>query len=195
MNQYLYPSEYIDWQHPDVLKKADILAEGLSEKIHVAKACFEWVRDNIRHTSDSQDNTITCRASDVLLAETGYCYAKSHLLSALLRANEIPAGLCYQRLSDDETGPHFCLHGLNAVYLAEFGWYRIDPRGNKTGIHAEFCPPTESLAYSLKFPGETDFPEIWPEPLPMVVKTLQMFKTYKEVNDNLPDVALINMDS
>ncbi|WP_338430147.1 transglutaminase domain-containing protein [Synechococcus elongatus] len=32
---------------------------------------------------------------------TGYCYAKSHLLVALLRACSIPAGFCYQRLSFD----------------------------------------------------------------------------------------------
>ena len=195
MKQYLEPSEFIDWQHPDVLKKANDLAEGISGKFYVAKACFKWVRDNIRHSADSRDNDITCRASDVLSSGTGYCYAKSHLLAALLRANELPAGLCYQRLSIDETGPPFSLHGLNAVFLAEFGWYRIDPRGNKPGIHAEFCPPMERLAFTLKFPGEIDFPEIWPEPLPMVIKTLQTFRTYKEVNDNLPDVDLINTGS
>jgi len=37
-------------------------------------------------------NPVTCKASDVLIYGTGYCYAKSHLLAALLRANAIPAG-------------------------------------------------------------------------------------------------------
>jgi transglutaminase-like putative cysteine protease len=37
--------------------------------------------------------------------------------------------------------PPFCLHGLNAVYLEDFGWYRIDARGNKTGVAAQFTPP------------------------------------------------------
>ena len=191
MKQYLTPSEFIDWQHPSILEKAKSITAGLSEKTVVAKACFEWVRDNIRHSHDYQDNTITCRASDVLLAGTGYCYAKSHLLAALLRANDIPAGLCYQRLSIDDTGPPFCLHGLNAIYLAEFGWYRIDPRGNKPGVNAEFCPPMEKLAFALQFPGEADLPEIWSEPLPIVVATLQTYKTYQGVSDNLPDIQLI----
>ena len=84
---------------------------------------------------------VTCRASDVLAARTGFCYAKSHLLAALLRANGIPAALCYQRLSIDGQGPPFCLHGLNAVHLPEHGWYRIDARGNKPGVDAQFTPP------------------------------------------------------
>ena len=79
-------------------------------------------------------NPVTCRASDVLKYRTGYCFAKSHLLAALLRANQIPAGLCYQRLTIDhppvqgsiDTNPPHTLHGLNAVLLPEFGWYRMD---------------------------------------------------------------------
>nr|WP_320193052.1 transglutaminase family protein [uncultured Desulfobacter sp.] len=67
----------------------------------------------------------------VLKYKTGYCYAKSHLLAALLRACNIPAGLCYQRLTIANNKAPFCLHGLNAVYLQRHGWYRIDSRGNK----------------------------------------------------------------
>lgn len=192
MQKYLQTCEQIDWQHPAVLEKAKQISNGGTKQLEVVKACFEWVRDNIRHTSDVRDNTITCRASDVLLEGTGYCYAKSHLLAALLRANNIPAGLCYQRLSIDENGPPFCLHGLNAVYLNEFSWYRIDPRGNKPGVHAEFCPPTEQLAFAIQFPGEADLPEIWSEPLPIIVETLRTYKTYKSVNDNLPDISVLH---
>ena len=167
------------------------LSEGILTQIEVAKFCFEWVRDEIRHSHDYQDNNVTCRASDVLLEGTGYCYAKSHLLAALLRANDIHTGLCYQRLRRDDNGPPFCLHGLNAIFLPEFGWYRIDPRGNKPGVNAEFCPPTEKLAFAIQFPGEADLPEIWPEPLPIVVETLQAYKTYIDVWKNLPDIPLI----
>jgi hypothetical protein len=61
-----------------------------SEAEALEKACFEWVRDEIRHSYDYQMNPVTCRASDVLEYKTGYCFAKSHLLAALLRANQIP---------------------------------------------------------------------------------------------------------
>lgn len=192
MQQYLISSEYIDWQHPAILEKAESIPSGTTDSIEIAKACFVWVRDNIRHSHDYQDNTITCRASEVLLEGTGYCYAKSHLLAALLRANRIPAGLCYQRLSRDDNGSPFCLHGLNAIFLPEFGWYRIDPRGNKSGVNAEFCPPTEQLAFAIKFHGEADLPEIWVEPLQLVTEVLRTNAGYKEVWENLPDIPLIN---
>jgi hypothetical protein len=127
-----------------------------------------------------------------LVHKTGYCYAKSHLLAALLRANGIPAGLCYQRLSIEGNGSPYCLHGLNAVYLKEFGWYRIDARGNKPGVDAQFCPPVEKLAFSANSSLEADLPEIWAEPLVDVVKILMKSKTYSEVYNNLPDVEIIN---
>ncbi|MDK9717142.1 MAG: hypothetical protein OEL57_04435 [Trichlorobacter sp.] len=42
----------------------------------------------------------------------------------IVRANDIPAALCYQRLSVDDSGPPCCLRGLNAVWLDGFGWCR-----------------------------------------------------------------------
>jgi transglutaminase-like putative cysteine protease len=123
---YLQSTEVINWQDAAVRRLANELAAPTVEE--TAKRCFEWVRDEIRHSMDYRANPVTCAASDVLRAGTGYCYAKSHLLAALLRANSIPAGLCYQRLSLDDDGLAFCLHGLNAVYLPERGWYRIDAR-------------------------------------------------------------------
>jgi len=83
------------------------------------------------------------------------------------------------------------LHGLNAVYLPEMGWYRIDARGNKEGVKAEFSPPIERLAFPIITDGEADFTEIWPEPLPVVIKVLQNSKTYQDVIDNLPDIEII----
>jgi hypothetical protein len=148
------------------------------------------VRDDIRHSWDYKQNPVTCKASDVLKYRTGYCYAKSHLLAALLRANKIAAGLCYQRLTITDIPP-FCLHGLNAVYLKSFGWYRIDPRGNKQGISTEFCPPIEKLAFPITTPGEADLPEIWTDPLPIVIQALKQYKTVQEVADNLPDIELV----
>ena len=39
------------------------------------------------------------------------------------------------RRSIDDVGPPYCLHGLNAVFLPEHGWYRVDPRGNVVVLH------------------------------------------------------------
>lgn len=191
MQQYLTPSKHIDFESPEVLALAKSFACKADSELNLMQRCFEFVRDEIRHSADYKLNPVTCRASDVLRHKTGYCYAKSHLLAALLRANGIPAGLCYQRLSVDEKGPPFCLHGLNAVYIQGTGWYRIDARGNKSGVEAQFCPPKEALAFGIREPGERDLPEIWPEPLPVVVEVLERFETYDQVLANLPDVDLV----
>ena len=157
MKEYLTATEVIDWQHPNILRLAQKLAT--QELNSTAKACFEWVKDNIYHSSDYKMNPVTCRASEVLQHKTGYCYAKSHLLAALLRANSIPTGFCYQRLSIFDNGAPYSLHGFNAVYLPEYGWYRLDARGNKPGVDAQFKPPQEKLAYRINFPEEMLSPD------------------------------------
>ena len=188
--QYLQASEIIDWQRPEILQLAQELATGKNNITAIAKACFEWVRDEIRHSCDYQINPVTCRASDVLKYGTGYCYAKSHLLAALLRANSIPAGFCYQRLSLDEDGAPYCLHGLNAVFLPEIGWYRIDARGNKEKVNAQFTPPQEQLAFSLIFAEEFDCKKVFDAPLPIVISALRTYSTWEELLQNLPDLKL-----
>ncbi|MEW5008501.1 MAG: transglutaminase family protein [Cycloclasticus sp.] len=188
---YLVPSLYIDWQNPNILAKAAQLAETSHHEESLVKACFEFVRDHIKHSADYCLNPITSKASEVLTQETGFCYAKSHLLAALLRANQIPTGLCYQRLTIRDNKPPFCLHGLNAVYLQQHGWYRLDPRGNKAEVDAQFCPPVEKLAFPIIIDGEADLAEIWPEPLPQVTDALSQHSSYQQLLANLPDLPLI----
>src|ERR1700753_3210447 len=137
LDDYLRSTDVIDWSNPAVLRQAKALAVS-GDAVETAKSCFLFVRDAIKHSCDYRMNPVTCRASDVLRYGTGYCYAKSHLLAALLRANQLPAGFCYQRLSINDNGPPFSLHGFNAVSLPGFGWYRMDARGNKSGIDAQF---------------------------------------------------------
>jgi len=188
MEEYLRSTEIIDWDNMAVFKLAQELGTGT--KLEIAQRCFEWVRDEIRHSYDYKMNPVTCTASEVLAARTGYCYAKSHLLAALLRANGIPTGFCYQRLTayDDAT---FCLHGLNSIYLPEFGWYRVDARGNKPNINTQFMPPVEKLAYQPSAEGEKDFPKVWTDPMPEVVKALRSYQTYDALSEHLPDISQI----
>ena len=181
MEDFLRATEIIDWDSPKVLAKAKGLSDRAPNQQGTARCCFEWVRDNIQHSADFRRDPITCCASDVLATGTGYCYAKSHLLAALLRANGIPAGFCYQRLSIDDRGAPYSLHGFNAVQLPEVGWYRMDARGNKPGVDAQFSPPIERLAFRLNFPEERDFPEILANPLPVVVSALRHYCTWEDL--------------
>ena len=191
MQEYLENSDIINWTDPDILALSRQLSADCDNGSQIARNCFTWVRDNIRHSWDYQLNPVTCKASDVLQHRTGYCYAKSHLLAALLRANQIPAGLCYQRLSLNDDGEPYCLHGLNAVYLPDIGWYRIDARGNKEGVDARFSPPHEQLAFATDDINEIDFQEILAKPLQDVVDVLNSCKTYLDVYNNLPDAVSI----
>jgi ribosomal protein S18 acetylase RimI-like enzyme len=190
MREYLQASEIIDWQNPVILELAHHLASLHQTTESIAKACFEWVRDEIYHSCDYQMNPVTSRASDVLKYKTGYCFAKSHLLAALLRANQIPAGFCYQRLSIDDLGVPYTLHGLNAIFLPKIGWYRVDPRGNREGIDAQFIPPQAQLAFEIRLPQEVDFQNIFSEPLPVVLEVLHKSNTWDEVLLSLPDISL-----
>lgn len=187
METYLKKTSIIDWDHPKILSKAKDLADDKTDGMEIAKSCFEWVRDHIRHIDDYNIQTVSCSASEVLISGSGICYAKSHLLAGLLRANALPAGFCYQRLSIDDNGAPFCLHGFNAVFLPEYGWYRMDPRGNKEGVNAQFNPPKEQLAFSTRSRGEIDFQTILADPLPKIIEALKKYKTKDELWSNLPD--------
>jgi transglutaminase-like putative cysteine protease len=89
----------------------------------------------------------------------------------------------------NDRGAPFCLHGYNAVWLPEIGWYRVDARGSKPGVDADFNPPAERLAFSLNSPEELDFQNILPEPLGCVVEALQASAGWEDVLSRLPDVT------
>ncbi len=186
---YLAASTYLDHDHPAVAAKAAALAPSDASDEAIARAAFIFVRDAIRHSVDYRQNPVTRRASEVLAQGTGYCYAKAHLLAALLRARGIAAGLGYQRLvlDADRFPGRYCLHGLVAVHLCAHGWYRIDPRGNKPGVDARFTPPIERLAFAVSTPGEADLPGVFAAPLPVVLAALHRHDTWDALLADLPD--------
>ena len=186
LHQYLEHTDVIDHQHDAIRALAAELAGDATQRIVVDRS-FHWVRDNIRHSIDHGDRRVTAVASDVLRHGTGLCYAKSHLLAALLRANRIPCGFVYQRLAVDESATSFCLHGLNAVWLEEYGWYRIDARGNRDPISTAFDPPQEHLAFAVSLPGEATIDRVFAEPLPVVVSALLRYSDVNEFLLHLPD--------
>ena len=172
---YLHPLPMIDFDHIVI---QGFLASGRTAhqgEIETVRATFEFVRDNIAHSWDIGSPRVTVRASDVLREGEGICYAKSHLLAALLRGQGIPAGLTYQRLtlgSTPESG--YCVHGLNTVYLSSLRrWIRLDARGNKPGIDAQFSIEAERLAFPVRLAyEECDYWLNQSEPHSKIVETL-----------------------
>jgi len=189
---YLVASDIIDFgsQHScDIINLAHRIMEYSENEIDYIKNTFEYVRDNISHSADIGGSVVTCRASDVLRAKEGICYAKSHLLSALLRCNQIPAGFCYQRLVlNDDSNPHLVLHGLNAVYIKSLSkWIRLDARGNKPGVDAQFSLEQERLAFLVRAEkGEEEIPIIFAKPDVSVIRALTESKNIEALWTNLP---------
>ncbi|MCB1100243.1 MAG: transglutaminase family protein [Verrucomicrobiae bacterium] len=190
MDIYLKPTPTLDCDNPKIVAAAMTIAGDASSDEEKARRCFFWVRDFVSHTSDFPNPIVTCTASDVLEHRTGFCYAKSHLLVALLRAIKIPAGLCYQRLALDSDGSQFFLHGLVSVFLTQHGWYRIDPRGDKEGISSGFDPPQEILPWNPMIEGEENLDGVFPDAMECVISTLHRYERSDDVRANLPDRPL-----
>ncbi|MEU6882508.1 transglutaminase family protein [Streptomyces sp. NPDC046712] len=171
---YIASGEAINHDHPLVRKIAGELRAKYRDAYSYASAAYGYVRDTIPHSQDSGDPRVTWRASDVLSQGTGICYAKSHAYAALLRAEGIPAALCYQRLADDD-GSNPVVHGLVAVRLpGEEKWARQDVRGNKPGVDAQFSLGEERLAWTVRPEfSEVDYPVLYAEPHPAVLSALQ----------------------
>ncbi|MDR3580073.1 MAG: transglutaminase family protein [Oryzomonas sp.] len=189
LNDYLVSDTVVDWQTPAVRQKALELTRSLPDEVAKARCLYEWVRDRIPHTNDAGLDIVTCTASEVLHHGTGICFAKSHLLAALLRAVNIPAGFCYQVLRfDPPVDNEPVLHGFNAVYLASLDtWIRIDARGNTNGINAQFSIGKEVLAFAMD-PEADEFiyEAIFAAPVSSVVYRLKMYRTMHELWPDLP---------
>lgn len=189
MDEYLKHDSVIDYDNKVIIELADTLFKKADNELDFIRKAYEFVRDNILHSADINADTITCVASEVLKAGHGICFAKSHLLAALLRCKAIPTGFCYQKLIlDDETAPVLIYHGLNGVYIKDYKkWIRLDARGNKTGVDAQFSIETEQLAFPIRSEmGEVDCFVVYPNPDIEVLEKLRKNKTRAELWENLP---------
>ena len=127
IDEYLEEDNVINYGNENIMQLADALYQGASNEVEYIKKAYEYVRDSISHSADINEDILTCSASEVLEARHGICFAKSHLLAALLRYKSIPTGFCYQKLIlDDETAPVLIYHGFNGVYVNEYKkWIRL----------------------------------------------------------------------
>lgn len=191
---FLIPDEAVDYLSDNIQEKAfELFSQSLTD-VDKIRTAFEFVRDEIHHSADIGGHRVTKTASEVLRYGEGICYAKTMLLAALLRSQDIPAGFSYQRLTLDDTAESgFCIHALNAVYLRERNaWVRIDARGNTNGRNAQFLP-REPLREQLAFPirhdiGEKDYPFIRAKHPPEVLKPLHSYTDCRMMMQNgLPD--------
>lgn len=186
---YLKADRIVDYENEAVIQLANMLFLKSADTLEYIESAYTFVRDHIAHSADIGKDEITCTASEVLQAKHGICFAKSHLLAALLRCKSIPAGFCYQKLIlDDITAPVLIYHGLNGVYIAKYKkWIRLDARGNNDTVNAQFSTDTERLAFPIRPEvGETDDFTVYPNPDENVLEKLQKNKTRTELWKDLP---------
>lgn len=189
IEEYLKCDDVVDYKNEAVAELADKLFKKSDNETEFIKLAYEFVRDNIAHSADINENAVTCTASEVLKAGHGICFAKAHLLAALLRCKSVPSGFCYQKIIlDDETAPVLVYHGLNGVYVKDRKkWIRLDARGNKEGVNAQFSLETEQLAFPIRPQmGETDGFTVYPDPDIKIVEKLRKIKTRSELLNDLP---------
>jgi len=189
IDEYLKEDDVIDFGNENITRLADELYQEAASEVEYIRKAYEFVRDHISHSADINEDVLTCCASEVLKAGHGICFAKSHLLAALLRYKSIPAGFCYQKLIlDDDTAPVLIYHGLNGVYINEYKkWIRLDARGNKEGVNAQFSLDKEYLAFPVRpEKGEEDGFTIYPNPDKKVLERLRKYKTRTELWEDLP---------
>jgi hypothetical protein len=161
-DRFLEPGKNIDSDHLLIVTKARELTTGLSEPTAMAKAFFEFVRDEI-----DEGNAPAFKASVVLQTGAGLCYHKSILLVALCRAGGIPARLGFDEvwIKDWQDDRHSTkreirfLHGIAQLRL-KGRWIRYDPTGNlkRWLIWSQGDPPGFPLPLAFQADQDVVFP-------------------------------------
>lgn len=130
---YLAPAEFVDSEHPVVVRRAQALAAGAAPK-EAAIALFRFVRD-LRYGAPDFDRLDSFRASDLLQRGRGYCVPKACAFVALARACGLPARVAFadvtNHLASPDTlalmgGPLFAWHGYAEIKLGGL-WLKISP--------------------------------------------------------------------
>lgn len=176
MEDYLQELDEVNYSDTFIQALIGELFHSQQSDIEKIQAAFHYVRDEIAHSKDIEGEIVTCSASEVLKHKQGICYAKSNLLAALLRSQGIPTGFCYQRLMLFDTPEKgYCIHALNAVFIASLNkWIRMDARGNKKGVDAQFSIEKEQLAFSVNERlEEVDYPTIFMVPNEKTIAVLK----------------------
>lgn len=190
MQEFLQATKYVDYNSEIIQNKANVLFSGNMSDIQKVRIAYEFVRDEIPHSFDCNAQVITAKASDVLKYKTGICHAKANLLAALLRSQDVPTGFCFQRitlLADDSMG--YCVHAYNAVFV-DNRWIKLDARGNKVGVNAQFSMDEPILAYQNRAEYDEYFWKgIYACPHIPTMQMLEEAKSTQDILENIPDMV------
>ncbi|MFN8035710.1 MAG: transglutaminase family protein [Acidimicrobiia bacterium] len=138
----LAPTAFLDFDEPAVRDHARrVCAEaGAAGPRDKAVALFLAVRDGVRYDPYAAgSDPVALRASTILRADSAYCVPKAVLLSALCRAEEIPAALGFadvrnhlqsEKLRAVMGTDVFVFHGYSELWLGG-RWVKVSSAFNR----------------------------------------------------------------
>lgn len=195
LSKFLQETDLIDFSNPGiqgVVAKIKSQAKDQNDEIELTKLAYHFVRDEINHAMDDKkflDKKPNLKASEVFENNHAFCFGKSALLAAILRALKIPCGFSDQLLMFDEAiSDRKIIHTVNAVYLSsQKKWIRLDARGNKPeDVNAEFGLDEENIAYpARKEFGEINDLGIYSDISKAAIKLHESCKTNSAIIENL----------
>ncbi|MGI6083886.1 MAG: transglutaminase-like domain-containing protein [Acetivibrionales bacterium] len=187
IGDYLENSDIIDSDHPLVAQIAEQLTNGHKDNLSKARVIYKFTRDHIFNSFDINATSVTITASEVLDKGHGVCFARAHLLAALMRASGIPAGFCYQiRYYNDLE--RLVAHGFNGVYIQELdNWVRIDASMHVDADDWNFDPFKDSTVRSVQEDiGESDDYIVYHSPSKKLLKAMYVSDTLEEFINLIP---------
>ena len=141
MQEYLQPTEFLDYDAPEVRAFAGEKSSGARDEKEKAIALYYAVRDGFQYNPYVLDlRREGLRASDLLTRTRGYCVEKAVLLAASARAVGVPSRLSFyivrnhiatEKLEKALQKNYLVFHGAAELYL-DGRWLKTTPAFNQS---------------------------------------------------------------
>lgn len=131
ISYYLKPTYHIESNEKEIINLANSLFKGVTNPYLKAKKAFDYVVLNMQYDLDSP--YANQGALSAVRTKVGVCEEYAALMTALLRAGNVPArvntGFCFydSELAEVNNDGNYFRHAWVEFYLPEYGWVPADP--------------------------------------------------------------------
>lgn len=187
---------FVDSDREAIVDRACTLAEGGKDPVQVAERLFYAVRDGFRYDPyNIATERDAFRASNILGLNSTWCVPKSIVLTALARAEGIPARLGFadvrnhltsEKLSQSMGTDLFAWHGYSELWLHD-RWVKLSTAFNKElcdrfGVKAlEFNPLEGALMHPFDQSGRRHMEYVRERGSYLELPLTEIFATFAEV--------------
>lgn len=131
ISYYLKPTYHVESNEKEIVNLANSLFKGITNPYLKAKKAFDYVVLNMKYDLNSPYSNQG--ALSAVRTKVGVCEDYAALMTALLRAGNVPArvntGFCFydnELIAANNDGNYF-RHAWVEFYLPEYGWIPADP--------------------------------------------------------------------